>query len=174
MGPSPREREKEERKDRWEKKCPNLPPPAPTASAIGPCPTIIKIRTPQHWKFTQHHRTTRPPPEFSYVHKCEWGRFFFFSQIFFYYRTQRHLIKFRVLGLISAVWWCLLEKRILLEIGTNTHPKPFSSLLLQFGWAFLYHQTRCAFTDKSIKEQELRPVPCILPHVNVFCNKKVI
>ena len=38
------------------------PPPAPTASAIGPCPTIIKIsRTPWHWKFTQHHRTTRPP-----------------------------------------------------------------------------------------------------------------
>ena len=82
-------------------------PPAPTESAIGPCPTIIKIvgrpgegkikkmtdegkkcpnnpirtyadavghpqlrltltqisKTPQHWKFTQHHRTTRPPRE---------------------------------------------------------------------------------------------------------------
>ena len=39
------------------------PPPAPTASAIGPCPTIIQIsRTPRHWKFTQHHRTIRPPP----------------------------------------------------------------------------------------------------------------
>ena len=39
------------------------PPPAPTASAIGPCPTIIQIsRTPRHWKFTQHLRTTRPPP----------------------------------------------------------------------------------------------------------------
>ena len=39
------------------------PPPAPTASAVGPCPTRIQIsRTPQHWKFTQHHRTTRPPP----------------------------------------------------------------------------------------------------------------
>ena len=39
------------------------PPPAPIASAIGPCPTIIQIsRTPQHWKFTQHLRTTRPPP----------------------------------------------------------------------------------------------------------------
>ena len=38
------------------------PPPAPTASAVGPCPTKIKIcRTPRHWKFTQHHRTTRPP-----------------------------------------------------------------------------------------------------------------
>ena len=30
--------------------------------AIGPCPTIIQIsRTPRHWKFTQDHRTTRPP-----------------------------------------------------------------------------------------------------------------
>ena len=30
------------------------PPPAPTAGAIGPCPTIIQIsRTPRHWKFTQ-------------------------------------------------------------------------------------------------------------------------
>ena len=32
-----------------EKKCPNKPPPAPTASAIGPCPTIIQTsRTPRH------------------------------------------------------------------------------------------------------------------------------
>ena len=38
------------------------PPPAPTTSTVGPCPTIIQIsRTPRHWKFTQHHRTTRPP-----------------------------------------------------------------------------------------------------------------
>ena len=38
--------------------------PAPTASAVGPCPTIIQIsRTPRHWKFTQHHRTTRPARE---------------------------------------------------------------------------------------------------------------
>ena len=37
------------------------PPPASTASAVGPCPTISQIRrTPRHWKFTQHHRTTRP------------------------------------------------------------------------------------------------------------------
>ena len=39
------------------------PPPAPTASTVGPCPTIIQIsRTPRHWKFTQHLRTTRPSP----------------------------------------------------------------------------------------------------------------
>ena len=38
------------------------PLPAPTASAVGPCPILIQIsRTPRHWKFTQHHRTTRPP-----------------------------------------------------------------------------------------------------------------
>ena len=38
--------------------------PAPTARAVGPCPTLIQTsRTPRHWKFTQDHRTTRPPPE---------------------------------------------------------------------------------------------------------------
>ena len=38
------------------------PKPALTASAIGPCPAIIQIsRTPRHWKFTHHLRTTRPP-----------------------------------------------------------------------------------------------------------------
>ena len=36
--------------------------PTPPARAVGPCPTLIQIsRTPWHWKFTQHHRTTRPP-----------------------------------------------------------------------------------------------------------------
>ena len=36
------------------------PPLAPTASTIGPCPTVIQVsRTPRHWKFTQHLRTTR-------------------------------------------------------------------------------------------------------------------
>ena len=41
---------------------PKQPPPAPTASAAGPCPTLIQIsRTPRHWKVTQHRRTTRPP-----------------------------------------------------------------------------------------------------------------
>ena len=39
------------------------PPPAPTASTVSLCPTIIQIsRSPWHWKLTQHHRTTRPPP----------------------------------------------------------------------------------------------------------------
>ena len=38
-------------------------PPAPTASAVDLCPTLIQIgRTPRHWKFTQHHRTTRQLP----------------------------------------------------------------------------------------------------------------
>ena len=38
------------------------PPPAPTASAVGPCPTVIQIvGRPGAGSFTQHHRTTRPP-----------------------------------------------------------------------------------------------------------------
>ena len=46
-----------------ERKMSKQPPPAPTASAVGTCPTIIQIvRTPRHWKFTKHYRTTRPPP----------------------------------------------------------------------------------------------------------------
>ena len=37
-------------------------PRAPTASAAGPCTTIIQIsRITRCWKLTQHHRTTRPP-----------------------------------------------------------------------------------------------------------------
>ena len=59
IGPSPRQEEKEMID---EKKNVQTTPPAPTASAAGPCPTLIQIsRTPRHWKFTQHHRTTRPP-----------------------------------------------------------------------------------------------------------------
>ena len=42
------------------------PPPAPTASAVDPCPTTIQIsRRPRHWKFTQYHRNTRPSPKLS-------------------------------------------------------------------------------------------------------------
>ena len=38
------------------------PLPAPTASAGGPCPTVIGIvRRPGTGTFPQHHRTTRPP-----------------------------------------------------------------------------------------------------------------
>ena len=36
-------------------------PPASTTSIVGYCPIIQISRTPRHWKFTQHHRTTRPP-----------------------------------------------------------------------------------------------------------------
>ena len=57
IGPSPKEREKEERKDIDESKMSKQPPPAPTVSAVGPCPTVIQIsRTPRHWKL--HHPTT--------------------------------------------------------------------------------------------------------------------
>ena len=47
-----------ERKD--ERKMSKQPPPAPTESTIGPCPTVIQVsRTPWHWKFNQHLRTTQ-------------------------------------------------------------------------------------------------------------------
>ena len=59
---SQREGERKEKRQMREKMS-KQPPPAPTASAIGPCPTIIQTsRTPRHWKFTQHLRSTRPPP----------------------------------------------------------------------------------------------------------------
>ena len=59
---SQREGERGE-KGQMREKMSKQPPPAPIASATGPCPTIIQIsRTPRHWKFTQHLRTTRPPP----------------------------------------------------------------------------------------------------------------
>ena len=59
---SQREGERGE-KGQMREKMSQQPPPTPTASATGPCPTIIQIsRTPRHWKFTQHLRTTRPPP----------------------------------------------------------------------------------------------------------------
>ncbi|MEW8488046.1 MAG: hypothetical protein AB2705_22960 [Candidatus Thiodiazotropha sp.] len=58
IGPSPREREKEARE-----KMSKQPPPAPSASTVGPCHAIIQISmTPLHWKFTQHHCTTRSLP----------------------------------------------------------------------------------------------------------------
>ena len=38
------------------------PQSAPTASTLGPCPTLIQIsRTPRHWKFTQHHPNNPHP-----------------------------------------------------------------------------------------------------------------
>ena len=46
-----------------DRKMSKQPPPAATASTVCPCLTIIQIgRMPRHCKFTQHHRTTQPPP----------------------------------------------------------------------------------------------------------------
>ena len=60
-------------------------PPAPTAGTVGPCPTIIQIsRTPRHWKFTQHHRTTRVK----------------------YQRKVHIYMRFRLLSYISVGNWC--------------------------------------------------------------------
>ena len=61
VGPVPREREKEERKDSGRVKMSKQPPPIPTASAIGPCPAIRPNRTAQHWTFTKNNRTTDHP-----------------------------------------------------------------------------------------------------------------
>ena len=65
IGPSPRERKKKRKMIDERKKCPNNPNPhllqAQQALAL-----LIQIsRTPRHWKFTQHHRTTRPPPAYN-------------------------------------------------------------------------------------------------------------
>ena len=43
IGPSPRERKKEEKWQTRERNVQNKPPPAPTASAVGPCPTVVQI-----------------------------------------------------------------------------------------------------------------------------------
>ena len=53
----------EKRREKWQRreKKSKQPPTASTASAVGPCSTTIQIsRTSRQWKFTQHHRTTRP------------------------------------------------------------------------------------------------------------------
>ena len=62
FSPNLPERGRKKRNDKREKNV-QTTPPAPTASTEGPCPTLIQIsRTPRHWKFVQHHHTTRPPP----------------------------------------------------------------------------------------------------------------
>ena len=60
-------------------------PTAPTASAVGPCPTLIQVsRTPRHWKITQHHRTTRPSPDsFRTIHIIAVNGYLRFFTLFF-------------------------------------------------------------------------------------------
>ena len=87
------------------------PPPAPPASAVGPCPTLIQIsRTPRHWKFTQHHRTTRPPPPGG-------GCFDIFTLIYpfsslspFLWETARYRLKYCLIGPLNP------------KQPTNQHP----------------------------------------------------
>ena len=58
--PSPRKREKKKRNNRQEKNVQTTPTRTYCKHSRL---TLIQIsRTPRHWKFTQHHRTTRPPP----------------------------------------------------------------------------------------------------------------
>ena len=68
-GRLPEGEKEKKKKNRREKNVQTTPTRTYTASAIDPCPTIIQTsRTPQHRKFTQHLRTTRPPGDF----QC-WG-----------------------------------------------------------------------------------------------------
>ena len=76
IGPPPREGERKEKRQTREKMS-KQPPPAPTASARSPCPTIIEIsRMPRNCRFTQRLRITRSPlcmhPWMVYVSMCTW------------------------------------------------------------------------------------------------------
>ena len=56
------QREGERRKMIDERKKIQTTPIRTYCKRTGPCPAIIQSsRSPRHWKFTQHHRTTRPP-----------------------------------------------------------------------------------------------------------------
>ena len=60
IGPSPRKREKRRELTDERKRFKQLRP-APIASTVGPYPTIFQTsKKPRHWKFTEHHRATRP------------------------------------------------------------------------------------------------------------------
>ena len=51
-----------ERKGKRQTREKNIHTTPTITSGVGPCPAIYRSsRTPRHWKFTQHHRTTRPP-----------------------------------------------------------------------------------------------------------------
>ena len=101
IGPSPREREKEEKMIDKRKKCPNNPHPRPTASTVDPCPTIIKIsRTPRHWKFTQHYRTTRPPLSYDEIAYL----FIYLSIYLFIYSNMYDLFIQFIFVLWLALW----------------------------------------------------------------------
>ena len=79
------------------------PPPAPTASAVGPCHTKIQVsRTPRHWKFTQHHRSTRPPPRYpvwqhTFVSPSAFSR----RAVVSYWRKYVHEVLVNRLGCLS-------------------------------------------------------------------------
>ena len=74
------------------------PPPAPTASAISPCPTIIQTsRTPRHCKFTQHLCSTRPSPlsiRSQWFEPCVLCFLFFHFDFIISFRSYMYLILF--------------------------------------------------------------------------------
>ena len=63
IGPSPKEREKMRRERIDESKNVQTTPTRTYCKCSRSLPYCNpNCRTPRHWKFTQHHRTTRPPP----------------------------------------------------------------------------------------------------------------
>ena len=110
------------------------PPPAPTASTIGPCPTIIQIsRSPRHWKFTQHLRTTRPPPpefESDWMLNCFNGSLCKWSSIAHYHHPT------------VLIWrkYCLKGRKIrVIYPPVPFHSKPGPEILFYF----ILNENRC-------------------------------
>ena len=63
------------------------PQPEPSASAVGPLPYCNpNCKTLRHWKFTQHHRTTRPPHGFIAMEKNDFDNNVYREYAVFYKR----------------------------------------------------------------------------------------
>ena len=116
---SQREGERGE-KGQTREKMSKQPPPAPTASATGPCPTLIQIsRTPQHWKFTQHLRTTRPPPK-----TCE----VILGRIITLWQYIKAIIRMWIINWI----WCITFAMTSITNGCNRYSIMWSSFFALF------------------------------------------
>ena len=101
-----------------ERKMSKQPSPAPTASAGGPCPTLIQIsRTPRHWKFTQHHRTTRPPPprEREDLLVFHWSLFYWVRRLY----TSTCVFSFSLSLGDGSIWTEILSQRAVKPKTTN-------------------------------------------------------
>ena len=100
------------------------PPPAPTASAEGLAYCNPNCRTPRHWKFPQHHRTTRPPQSV-------------LSPTYFFGSRRRFLLRFCVKLIFSETIRARAMKLgscIHLETQGQGQPKHQFSVLTYFLW----------------------------------------